>query len=43
MMICSHIQEDLVAQWTGGSSVPYLLQRVLLGIIGLTLAARSMR
>jgi hypothetical protein len=32
-----------VAQWTVGSSVPYLWRRVLLGIPWFTLAARGMR
>jgi hypothetical protein len=43
VMMCNGIHEDLVAQWTWGSSVLYLLQRVLLGILGLTLVVRDMR
>jgi hypothetical protein len=43
VMVCSGIQDDPVAQWTMGSSVPYLLWRVLLGIPWLILAVRGMR
>jgi hypothetical protein len=32
VMVCSGIHEDPVAKWTVGSSVPYLLQRVLLPV-----------
>jgi hypothetical protein len=34
--------EDPVAQWTVGSLVPYLLQRVLLRIPGLTRAGLTL-
>jgi hypothetical protein len=43
VMACSGIQEDLVAQGTVGSSVPYILRSVLLGIPLLTLAMTGMR
>jgi hypothetical protein len=43
VMVFSGIQEDSVAQWTVGSSVPYLLRSVMLGIPLLILAVRGMR
>jgi hypothetical protein len=42
-MVCSVIQEDPVAQWTVGSSMPYILGRVFLGTPGLTLVVMGMR
>jgi hypothetical protein len=43
VMACSGIQEDSVVQGTEGSSVPYILRNVLLGIPLLTLVVRGMR
>jgi hypothetical protein len=42
-MVCSGIQEDSVAQGTVGSSVPYILRSVLLGIPLLSLVVRGMK
>jgi hypothetical protein len=43
VMACSGMQEDSVAQGIVGSSVPYILRSVLLGIPLLTLVVRGMR
>jgi hypothetical protein len=43
VMACSGIHKDSVVQGTEGTSVPYILRNVLLGISLLTLVVRGMR